>query len=232
VDAASSGGDRGMRMLKRVVIGVVAVVAVALVILWIVAPEPANVPGTVVVAHKLNIFVRPAFWQRGEVVRTPVTDWSFIRKSGSAVLETRTPWLIPHSIRMVPRVYNNQLYIPSAQYRMEKGFPDRLWTWNVWRDPRVRMKVGDKIYELTMVLVTDRKEAEAVWGRNMEYWSNEGGKEQLVGYQHLYRAFQRNIPEYGEFTKPRDFSGLPGSRRPTPPPAGTSGATRPPASTP
>ena len=221
-----------MRILKRAVIGVVAIVGIALLILWIVAPEPANVPGSVVVQHKLNIFVRPALWQRGEVVRTPVTDWSFIRKAGSAVLETRTPWLIPHSIRMVPRIYGGQLYIPSAQYRMEKGFPDRLWTWDVWRDPRVRMKVGDKIYELTLVLVTDKKEAEAIWGRNMEYWSNEGGKEELVGYQHLYRAYQRNIAEHGEFAKPRDFSGLPGARRPTTPAAAPAGTAATPVSTP
>jgi hypothetical protein len=97
---------------------------------------------------------------------------------------------------------------------MEKGFPDRPWTSNVWRDPRIRMKAGDKLYEMTLVLVTDKAEAEAVWGRNMEYWSKEGGREQLVGYQHLYRAFQRNVREHGEFKHPRDFSGLPRAGRP------------------
>ncbi len=206
-------GTGAGRLVKRGALAVLAVVVVALVILRIAAPEPANVSGRVVVEHGLNIFVRPAFWQRGEVVTTPVRDWSFLKKFSSVVLETRSPWFIPHSVRVGARVFDNKVYIPSAQYRMEKGFPDRLWTSNVWRDPRVRMKAGDKIYEMTLVLVTDKAEAEALWGRNMEYWTDEGGQERLVGYQHLYRAFQSNVVENGEFTKPRDFSGLPGARR-------------------
>ena len=37
---------------------------------------------------------------------------------------------------------------------MEKGYPDRLWTSNVSRDPRARLNVGNKLYELTLALVT------------------------------------------------------------------------------
>jgi hypothetical protein len=204
--------SKAVRVLKIGVLAVVAIAAVALIVLRIAAPEPANIPPRVVVEHSLNIFVRPGFWQKGEVVRTPVEDWSFMKKFESVVIETRSPWFVPHSVRTTARIHNNQVYIPSAQYRMEKGFPDRLWTSNVWRDPRIRMKAGDKLYEMTLVLVTDKAEAEAVWGRNMEYWSKEGGQERLVGYQHLYRAFQRNIAEHGEFKNPRNFSGLPGPR--------------------
>lgn len=192
----------------------VAVVAVPLVVLRFTGLEPANVPGSVVIEHGLNYFVRPGLWQRGEVVRTPVEDWSFVRNHGSVVLETRSPYFIPHSVRVgtIPR--GKFLYVTSAQYRMEKGYPDRLWTSNVFRDPRVRLKVGDKIYEMTMVLVTDRAEAEAVWGRNPEYWTDEGGQPRQLGYQHIYRAFQRNVAEYGQPTLPRDYSGLPGGRLP------------------
>lgn len=209
-----------MSIVKRVIGGLVALVALALLAIYIIGPEPANVPGNVVVEHGLNYFVRPGFWQRGEVVRERVDDWSFVRKNGSIVLETYSPWFIPHSVRVGAVAKGKDLYITSAQYRMEKGYPDRLWTSNVWRDPRVRMKSGGKLYELTLVLVTDKTEAEKVWGRNPEYWLEENGQQRQVGYQHLFRAYQRGIVEYGEPTMPRDLSGLPGGRKPDGTPSG------------
>ena len=209
-----------MSIVKRVLVGLVALVALALLAIYIIGPEPANVSGNIVVQHGLNYFVRPGFWQRGEVVRERVDDWSFVRKNGTIVLESYSPWFIPHSVRVGTVAKGKDLYITSAQYRMEKGYPDRLWTSNVWRDPRVRMKSGDKLYELTLVLVTDKTEAEKVWGRNPEYWLEENGQQRQVGYQHLYRASQRGIVEYGEPTRPRDFSGLPGGRKPDGTPSG------------
>ena len=205
---------RVMKLLKIGVALVVAVIAVGLIVLRITGPEPASVPGSVVVAHGLNYFVRPGLWQRGEVVRTPVEDWAFVKTFPSVVLETRSPYFIPHSVRVGAIPKGDRLYITNAQYRMDKGYPDRLWTSNVFRDPRVRLKIGDKLYEMTMVLVTDRTEAEAIWGRNPEYWSDEDGQERQLGYQHIYRAFQRNVTEYGAPTLPRDLSGLPGGRLP------------------
>ncbi|MGE0393611.1 MAG: hypothetical protein AB7I25_07140 [Vicinamibacterales bacterium] len=203
-----------MKGLKIGAAVVVAVVAVGLLVVRIVGPEPANVPGGVVISHGLNYFVRPGLWQRGEVVRTPVQDWSFVRKFPSVVLETRSPYFIPHAVRVGAIAKGDRLYITNAQYRMDKSYPDRLWTSNVFRDPRVRLKIGDKLYEMTLVLVTDRAEGEAIFGRNPEYWTDEDGQERQIGYQHVYRAFQRNITEYGKPTLPRDLTGLPGGRLP------------------
>src|SRR5262245_41280416 len=115
-------------MLTFSLTALVAAVVLGLVVLRFTGLEPANVPGSVVVEHGLNYFVRPGLWQRGEVVRTPVTDWSFVQKHPSVIVETRSPWLIPHSVRTAIIVRNNQVYIPSGQYRMDKGYPDRLWT--------------------------------------------------------------------------------------------------------
>ena len=40
---------------------------------------------------------------------------------------------------------------------MDVQFPnDKSWTSNVARDSRVRIKIRDKLYEATMVLVADR----------------------------------------------------------------------------
>ena len=205
------------RLVKLPTVGAIVLIGllgIALLVLRYTGLEPADVPGSVVVEHGLNYFVRPGLWQQGELVRTPVEDWSFVRKARSVALETRSPYFIPHSVRVGAIPKGKFLYITSAQYQMDKGYPDRLWTSNVFRDPRVRLKIGDKLYEMTMVLVTDRAEAEEVFGRNPEYWSDEGGQERLLGYQHIYRAFQRNVAEYGQPKSPRDYSGLPGGRLP------------------
>jgi hypothetical protein len=82
---------------------------------------------------------------------------------------------------------------------MDLQFPnDKSWTSNVARDPRVRIKIGDELYEATMVLIADRAQAIAVLGRNPETLQRgPDGHEHVVGYDHVLRVFQRNIAEYG-----------------------------------
>jgi hypothetical protein len=49
-----------------------------------------------------------------------------------------------------------------------------------------------------MVLVTDRTQAIALLGRNPEtVQTGPDGQQHIVGYDHIFRVFQRNIPEYG-----------------------------------
>ena len=117
----------------------------------------------------------------------------------TVLVETRTPYFIPHSVRTMPSVLDGRLYIRSHQNRMDLEFPsDKSWTSNVARDPRVRIKIGDKIYEATLVLVADRAQASALLGRNPEIMQKgSDGQEHVVGYDHVFRVFQRDIPEYG-----------------------------------
>ena len=66
------------------------------------------------------------------------------------------------------------------------------------RDPRVRIKIGDKLYKAIVVLIADRAQAFALLGRNPEtLQKGPDGQERVVGYDHVLRVFQRNIPEYG-----------------------------------
>jgi hypothetical protein len=199
-----------MKVLKQIVLALVAIVVVALLVIRITGPEPAEVDPNVVIARGLNYFVRPAFWQTGEVVSTPIDDWSFAAKPSTIVLETRSPYFIPHAVRVKPIVMDKQIYIPSGQYRMDRGYPDRLWASNVFRDPRIRLKIDGKLYEMNLILVTNRAEAEKLLHRNPEMWTRDpNGQERQVGYLHIYRAFQRRIVEHGKTTLPRDVSGLP-----------------------
>lgn len=165
--------------------------------------EPDNLDVRELRSH--NNIARPGLWLRGEVVTTPVTDWSFVKNlrettgRSTIMVETRTPYFIPHSVTTGVRAHNGQLYIQSQQSRMDVPFPkDKAWTANVARDPRVRLNIGGKLYEMTLVLMADRAEVAAVIGRDPETrQKGPDGVERVTGYAHVYRVFQRNISEYG-----------------------------------
>lgn len=193
-----------MKILKVGIVVILGILAVTLLTLRITGLEPEYLDLNQLRAH--HMIARPGLWLKGEVVTTPVTDWSFVdqvphpgRSINTVLVETRTPYFIPHSVRTMPFVRNGVLYIRSHQDRMDKQFPyDKSWTADVARDPRVRIKIGDKLYEATVVLVSDRSQAIALLGRNPEILEKgPGGQEHVAGYDHVFRVFQRNIPEYG-----------------------------------
>jgi len=193
-----------MKSLKAGIVLIVAILVLTLLTLRVTGLEPQYLDLAELRAH--GRIARPGLWLKGEVVTTPVMDWSFVEKVehpgqtlNTVLVETRTPYFIAHSVRTVPFPRNGQLYILSHQHRMDLQFPnDKAWTSNVARDPRVRIKIGDKLYEATMVLIADRAQAIAVLGRNPEVTEKgPDGQEHVVGYDHVYRVFQRNIPEYG-----------------------------------
>jgi hypothetical protein len=204
-----------MRILKVSIVVTVGILAVALFTLRITGLEPEYLDLNQLRAH--HMIARPGLWLKGEVITTPVTDWSFVdqvphpgRSINTVLVETRTPYFIPHSVRTMPFVRNGVLYIRSHQDRMDKQFPyDKSWTADVVRDPRVRIKIGDKLYEATMVLVSDRSQAIALLGRNPEtYEKGPDGQEHVAGYDHVFRVFQRNIPEYGGTQPSPSVAGL------------------------
>ena len=104
----------------------------------------------------------PGLWLSGEVVTTPVRDWSFTDEIEHLFVETRTWYFIPHSVTTYCTTYNGELYLTST-YPQAAEFPgNRSWNHNVVRDPHVRLKIGDRIYERQVSLVTDPAEKAAV----------------------------------------------------------------------
>ena len=149
----------------------------------------------------------PGLWLKGEVVREAVTNWDWVSEFGDAFaengseLETRTWYGIPHSVTvlLVPR--SEELYLMSSAqtFRLGRAFPDgKAWWRNVDRDPRVRLKIGGKIYEMTAVLVRDRAEVARLRGGRdpIVRAVNDNGNEYVSEEWHYWRVFQRNIPEY------------------------------------
>ena len=120
---------------------------------------------------------RPGLWLTGERVTEPVTDWSFTQDHQEIFIQTRTRWLIPHSVTAYCAVYDGELYLFSAYYQGGE-FPDgRAWNRNVMRDPRVRLQIGDRLFDRTLRHVTDsatRAEVHASFVDKYPQWSSPG----------------------------------------------------------
>jgi len=100
----------------------------------------------------------PGLWLKGNVVATPVTDWSFTDKIPVVQLQTETSYMLPHSVNINCLNYNGQLYLVSVY----PAGTAHTWNDNVMRDPHVRLKIGDNIYDRSVSLVTDPAEQEGV----------------------------------------------------------------------
>ena len=100
----------------------------------------------------------PGLWLKGNVVTAPVTDWSFTVKIPVVQLQTETWYWLPHSVNINCLDYNSQLYLVSVY----PAGTAHTWNDNVVRDPHVRLKIGDQIYDRTLSLVTDPAEQEGV----------------------------------------------------------------------
>jgi hypothetical protein len=137
-----------MKKVGIVVAVIVAVLLVAVLVLRVVGFEPKE--------------RRAGLWLSGEVVTTPVTDWSFTDKYRNVYVQTNTWYLLPHSVTTGCTAKDGQLYLTSI-YRPGQQFPrDRAWNRNFVRDPRVRLKIGDKLYDQKLALVMDESEKDAV----------------------------------------------------------------------
>jgi hypothetical protein len=106
---------------------------------------------------------RPGLYVSGEVVSEPVADWVFTDEVREIYVETRGWYLLPHSVTTHCTTVNGKLYVGSL-YRGGGEFPDaRPWNRNAVRNPRVRLKIGEKVYPLQAVHVTDPAEAQAAF---------------------------------------------------------------------
>ena len=138
-----------MKTLWRIVGGILVCLVLALLVLRVTGLEPhERIPG---------------LWLKGDLVTTPVDDWSFTDKIPEIKVQTRTWYMIPHSVTTFCTAYNGQLYLTST-YPKADQYPNggRSWNSNVARDPHVRLKIGNQLYDRTLVVVTDPAEKAAV----------------------------------------------------------------------
>jgi hypothetical protein len=140
----------------RTALKIVGVIVVCVVLLLATARvtgfEPAACPNPAV-SWTCRV---PGLWLKGNEVTAPVTDWSFTDAIPTIKVQTRDVFGIPHSIATYCVAYNGQLYLTSVYAPGLPPYPHgRHWNENVARDPHVRLKIGDNIYDRTLVYVTD-----------------------------------------------------------------------------
>ncbi len=101
---------------------------------------------------------RPGLWLSGEVEAGAVRDWSFSDANEEIFVETRTWYGVRHSVTIWGAAQDGRFYLPSLYYGEEEYPNARYWNRNVVCDPRVRVKIGDRLFEGTAELVSDEGE--------------------------------------------------------------------------
>ena len=83
----------------------------------------------------------------GELVATPITDWSFTDEHSLIAVETRPA--APHSVTTICFTHEGALYVPA------QGGSAKSWPHYAVSDPSLRILVGDNIYPVRATRVRD-----------------------------------------------------------------------------
>lgn len=106
---------------------------------------------------------RPGTWLSGDLVETPISDWSFTEGYQEVFIETH-PWYgIPFSVTVVMATVNGNIYSPSI-YSEPAVFPgNKYWNQVVADNPAVFVQIGDNLYPRRARLVAEAAEFEAAF---------------------------------------------------------------------
>jgi hypothetical protein len=129
---------------------------------------------------------RPGLGLSGEVQGQGVEDWSFTSDANEIFIETVTSYWIPHSVTAWCVTVGNELYVAADDA------DEKIWVANVARDPNVRLKIGDKVYEQKLVPITDAATIASIdsgFARKYEYEEEEADDNMTVGY---WRVVERD----------------------------------------
>ena len=121
---------------------------------------------------------RPGLGLSGEVVSDAISDWSFSDDHPELFLETKTWYVIPHSVTTVCAAVGDKLYVPTLYYQGGE-WPDKYWNSNVESDSRVRLRIGGKLYEREAVVIEDAEEVNAAvnaLAAKYPFWSDQLAK--------------------------------------------------------
>jgi hypothetical protein len=89
-------------------------------------------------------------------VKPSPADWAFVANVEQVQLETNPA--DPHSVNTWIGTSAGALYLPTSMIRGPKLPTEREWVRNIERDDRVRLRIGDDVYELRAERVIDASE--------------------------------------------------------------------------
>ncbi len=197
-----------LRVIKIGLLVFVALVAISLLTLRIVGFDPPYLDARTAEFGERGRTGYVGLWLSGDVTHERITDWDWVNevndseRGNTIMLETRTWYGIPHSVVINATPRGDKLYIGGSEqdFRLDREFPNsKRWWANIERDPRVRMKIDGKIYEMTVARVIDHTEVMQIIGRDpITRTVGPDGTEEITGVRHYWQVFQRNIPDYGD----------------------------------
>lgn len=86
---------------------------------------------------------RPGLHLQGDVATLP-SDWSFTDQYKEIALEVHTPYLLAHSVTIWCAAVGGHLYVGARAPETKR------WPGWVDRDPDVRLRIGEEIYEVRL----------------------------------------------------------------------------------
>ena len=134
-------GSFYMKIIKFGGIGIVVLIVFILISFRLFGLDPSD--------------QRPGLWLSGEVNQELIEDWSFTNEFGEIYVQTNTRYGVPHSVTTYCTTYDGEFYLFSAYYQSGDFPDDRGWNRNVMRDSRVRLKLGDRLYDQELSYVSD-----------------------------------------------------------------------------
>ncbi|MDJ0869449.1 MAG: hypothetical protein QNK03_25320 [Myxococcota bacterium] len=91
-------------------------------------------------------------FESGDLVEGPEPDWSFVRDVQEVEFQlldpprSRTTWILDHE---------GKAYIPSGYMTTWWGKLWKQWPHEAAKDPRILLRIGDRIYERRLVRIED-----------------------------------------------------------------------------
>jgi hypothetical protein len=131
-----------MRTVLRIVGGLIALLLVAIGGL-LVGARFADGPIAIVAGGP---------FKSGELVNGPEPDWSFVHDVKEVEFQlldparSRTTWILDHE---------GKAYIPSGYMTTWWGKLWKRWPLEAEKDPRIVLRIGDKLYERRLVRIQD-----------------------------------------------------------------------------
>ena len=108
------------------------------------------------------------FGLSGERVTTPVRDWKFASRAYGVKVQITPWWRIPYTINtaIAASFDGRRIYLVSDYFAPAPGEEDlrgrcpeaRNWNRHILRDPRIRVQIGDRIFEFLAYPLTDPEE--------------------------------------------------------------------------
>jgi hypothetical protein len=98
----------------------------------------------------------PGGWLLGDTVVQPVTDWSFANDAPLCQVQVQAH-NVPHSINLNCMSSAGLLYLSCAQCE------GKMWSTAALKDPEARLRVGERVYPVTLTRITDDGELDIAW---------------------------------------------------------------------